>query len=76
LDQFKTLPLKNNNDIYYKLMVTQKNQNFIFKTISFVEFNGKEKILGLTQIHATKNSTVEIVREGNGKFSLFIRPVD
>jgi hypothetical protein len=57
-------------------MITQKDQIFIFKIIDFVKNKDKEIVLGTSEVHANKNSKVEIARESEGKFSLSLRQLD
>jgi murein L,D-transpeptidase YafK len=76
MEEYWTLPPQNDRNLNYKIMVTQKDQIFIFKIINFVKNKDKEIVLGSSEVHANKNSKVEIARESEGKFSLSLRQVD
>ncbi len=73
MEKYWTLPSQNGRNINYKIMVTQKDQIYIFKIINFVK---NEVVLGTTEVRANKNSRVEIARENEGKFTLSIRQLD
>jgi hypothetical protein len=76
MEEYWTLPFQNDRNLNYKIMITQKDQIFIFKIIDFVKNKDKEIVLGTSEVHANKNSKVEIARESEGKFSLSLRQLD
>lgn len=73
MEEYWNLPTQRGRNINYKIMVTQKDQIYIFKIIYFVK---NEVVLGTAEVHANKNSKVEIARENDGKFSLSLRQLD
>lgn len=73
LDEYWTLPSQSGRNINYKIMVTQKDQIFLFKIINLVK---NEVVLGTTEVYASKNSIVEIARENEGKFTLSLRQLE
>lgn len=76
MGKYWTLPSQNGRNLNYKLMVTQKDQIFIYKIINFVKDKDDEIVLGTTEVHAKKDSKVEMSRESEGKFSLSLRQLD
>ena len=76
MEEYWTLPFQKDRNLNYKIMINQKDQIFIFKIINFVKNQDKEIVLGTNEVHACKNSIVEIAREGEVKFSLSLRQVD
>ena len=76
MEEYWTLPSQKGRNLNYKIMITQKDQIFIFKIINFVKNQDKEIVLGTSEVHAGKNSIVEIARESEGKFSLSLRQLD
>ena len=57
MDEYWTLPSQSGRNLNYKIMVTQKDQIYIFKIINFVK---NEAVLGTSEVYPNKNSIVEI----------------